>query len=192
MPSAASPGRCRAIEGGVRGPPARPTHRCAGPRRRHPGRWRGSTVALTQSHDRSRADRRSGPSRGPARGVAATRPQWRPRARPRTIEAEQVAARITARTGGKVTFELFPGSQLGAVQDVVAQVAEGAPIISNGEPSLYATYGAPGSGRPDGPLPHRLARPVADARRIRSSSRGLRDGRGRGQPAHPRPRLVRR
>jgi TRAP-type C4-dicarboxylate transport system substrate-binding protein len=65
---------------------------------------------------------------------------------PTTIEAEQVAARITARTGGKVTFELFPGSQLGAVQDVVAQVAEGAPIISNGEPSLYATYGAPDLG----------------------------------------------
>lgn len=65
---------------------------------------------------------------------------------PTTIEIEQLAQRITARTGGKLTFELFPGSQLGAVQDVVAQVAEGAPIISNGEPSLYATYGAPDLG----------------------------------------------
>lgn len=65
---------------------------------------------------------------------------------PTTIEAEAIAERVAERTGGKLTLELFPGSQLGAVQDVVAQVADGATIISNGEPSLYATYGAPDLG----------------------------------------------
>jgi TRAP-type C4-dicarboxylate transport system substrate-binding protein len=100
-----------------------------------------------------------GPSIGPDPGLPADLPAITFRlahnagpGTPTELEAQEVARRITARSGGAITFELFPGSQLGAVQDVVAQVAEGAPIISNGEPSLYATYGAPDMGILTGPF----------------------------------------
>ena len=95
----------------------------------------------------------SGEGMGPDPGLPADLPEVTLRlahnggpGTPTTLEAEQLAERVSARSGGKLTLELFPGSQLGAVQDVVAQVAEGAPIVSNGEPSLYATYGGPDLG----------------------------------------------
>lgn len=54
---------------------------------------------------------------------------------------EKVAERVAERTDGNLTLEIFPDSQLGAVQDTLDQAAAGADIISNGEPSIFASYG---------------------------------------------------
>lgn len=54
-----------------------------------------------------------------------------------------VAEAVSERTGGKLTLNLFPGAQLGPVQETVEQAAFGANVISSGEPSLFAGFGAP-------------------------------------------------
>lgn len=56
---------------------------------------------------------------------------------------QQVADRVSERTDGGLTLEIFPASQLGAVQDTLEQAASGSNIISNGEPSIFSSYGVP-------------------------------------------------
>lgn len=65
---------------------------------------------------------------------------------------EQVAERVSERTDGGLTLELFPASQLGAVQDTLDQAVAGAEIISNGEPSIFSEFGAPDLGILTGPF----------------------------------------
>lgn len=64
----------------------------------------------------------------------------------------RVAERVAERTDGGLTLELFPASQLGAVQDTLDQAASGANIVSNGEPSILSEYGAPDLGILTGPF----------------------------------------
>jgi TRAP-type C4-dicarboxylate transport system substrate-binding protein len=64
----------------------------------------------------------------------------------------RVAERVAERTDGGLTLELFPASQLGAVQDTLDQAASGANIVSNGEPRILSEYGAPDLGILTGPF----------------------------------------
>lgn len=64
----------------------------------------------------------------------------------------QVSERVSERTDGGLTLELFPASQLGAVQDTLDQAAAGAEIISNGEPSIFSEFGVPDLGILTGPF----------------------------------------
>lgn len=63
---------------------------------------------------------------------------------PVNIVAEQLAQRVAERTGGRVSIEIFPASQLGGGRDYLEQAALGAPVIGHTDPGYVSTeYGVP-------------------------------------------------
>jgi TRAP-type C4-dicarboxylate transport system substrate-binding protein len=59
--------------------------------------------------------------------------------------APAVAAceRITAATEGRITFDIFPGGQLGTTTELVEQASQGLPIITYTDAAYMASFGVP-------------------------------------------------
>ncbi len=65
---------------------------------------------------------------------------------------ELVAKRISERTDGRLTFQIFPSAQLGTNDDVLEQASQGQPIIGYLAASFLAKYGVPDIAILDGPF----------------------------------------
>lgn len=66
--------------------------------------------------------------------VAATEPV--------NVVAQQLAAAVAERTGGRVAIEIFPASQLGGGRDYLEQAFLGAPVVGHTDPGYVSTeYG---------------------------------------------------
>jgi len=68
------------------------------------------------------------------------------------MTAQRVADRITQRTEGRVTFQLFPSAQLGTTADSLEQASQGQPIITYTSASFMARYGVPELAVVEGPF----------------------------------------
>jgi TRAP-type C4-dicarboxylate transport system substrate-binding protein len=68
------------------------------------------------------------------------------------VVVKQVADRITERTEGRVTFQLFPSAQLGTTADSIEQASQGQPIITYTSASFLATFGVPELAVVEGPF----------------------------------------
>lgn len=68
------------------------------------------------------------------------------------VVVKQVADRITERTEGRVTFQLFPSAQLGTTADSIEQASQGQPIITYTSASFMATFGVPELAVVEGPF----------------------------------------
>lgn len=66
--------------------------------------------------------------------------------------AEQVAARITERTDGRIAFQMFPSAQLGTTADSLEQASQGLPVITFTSASFMSQFGAPQLAAVDGPF----------------------------------------
>ena len=66
--------------------------------------------------------------------------------------AEEVGKRITERTDGRVTFQVFPSAQLGTTTDSLEQASQGQPIITFTSSSFMAQFGVPELAAVDGPF----------------------------------------
>lgn len=53
---------------------------------------------------------------------------------------EDWMAAVTARSGGRITFDYYPAGQLGTFVEIIEQVELGAVDMSSGEPSLYEPW----------------------------------------------------
>jgi TRAP-type C4-dicarboxylate transport system substrate-binding protein len=68
------------------------------------------------------------------------------------VVVQRVADRITERTEGRVTFQLFPSGQLGTTNDSLEQASQGQPIITFTSASFMATFGVPELAIVEGPF----------------------------------------
>lgn len=68
------------------------------------------------------------------------------------VVVERVAKRITERTDGRVTFQLFPSGQLGSTNDSLEQASQGQPVITFTSASFMSTFGAPELAVVEGPF----------------------------------------
>jgi len=68
------------------------------------------------------------------------------------ITAQRVADRITERTEGRVTFQMFPSAQLGTTADSLEQASQGQPVITYTSASFMARYGVPELAVVEGPF----------------------------------------
>lgn len=68
------------------------------------------------------------------------------------VVVKQVADRITERTEGRVTFQLFPSAQLGTTADSIEQASQGQPIITYTSASFMAGFGVPELAVVEGPF----------------------------------------
>jgi TRAP-type C4-dicarboxylate transport system substrate-binding protein len=65
---------------------------------------------------------------------------------------QEVAARITERTEGRVQFQFFPSAQLGTTTDSLEQASQGQPIVTFTSASFMATFGVPELAVVEGPF----------------------------------------
>ncbi|MGE0283768.1 MAG: TRAP transporter substrate-binding protein DctP [Rhizobiaceae bacterium] len=68
------------------------------------------------------------------------------------VVVQRVADRITERTEGRITFQLFPSGQLGTTNDSLEQASQGQPIITFTSASFMATFGVPELSIMEGPF----------------------------------------
>lgn len=68
------------------------------------------------------------------------------------VVVQKVADRITKRTNGRVTFQLFPSGQLGTTTDSLEQASQGQPIITFTSASFMSTFGVPELAIVEGPF----------------------------------------
>lgn len=68
------------------------------------------------------------------------------------VVAERVAKRITERTDGRVTFQMFPSGQLGTTNDTIEQASQGQPVIGFVSASAMANFGVPEFSILEGPF----------------------------------------
>ena len=66
--------------------------------------------------------------------------------------AEEVGKRITERTDGRLTFQVFPSAQLGTTTDSLEQASQGQPVITFTSASFMAQFGAPELAAVEGPF----------------------------------------
>jgi TRAP-type transport system periplasmic protein len=66
--------------------------------------------------------------------------------------ADEVGRRITERTDGRVTFQLFPSAQLGTTTDSLEQASQGQPVITYTSASFMAGFGVPELAIVEGPF----------------------------------------
>jgi len=66
--------------------------------------------------------------------------------------AEEAGKRITARTDGRLTFQVFPSAQLGTTTDSLEQASQGQPVIAFTSSSFMAQFGVPELAAVDGPF----------------------------------------
>ena len=66
--------------------------------------------------------------------------------------AEEVGKRITQRTDGRLTFQVFPSAQLGTTTDSLEQASQGQPVITFTSASFMAQFGVPELAAIDGPF----------------------------------------
>lgn len=66
--------------------------------------------------------------------------------------AEEVAARITERTEGRIAFQVFPSAQLGTTTDSLEQASQGLPIITFTSASFMSQFGVPELATVEGPF----------------------------------------
>lgn len=68
------------------------------------------------------------------------------------VVASQVAERITQRTDGRITFQMFPSGQLGTTNDTIEQASQGQPVIGFVSASAMADFGVPEFSILEGPF----------------------------------------
>ncbi len=87
-----------------------------------------------------------------------------------TIEAHkvvvEVADRISKRTGGRITFKMFPGGMLGTTTELLEQASQGEPIITYTDAAYLSGFGVPELGIVGGPF---IVENTAEAERLASS-----------------------
>lgn len=66
--------------------------------------------------------------------------------------AEQVAARVTERTEGRLAFQVFPSAQLGTTTDSLEMASQGQPVITFTSASFMAQFGVPELAAVEGPF----------------------------------------
>lgn len=66
--------------------------------------------------------------------------------------AEEVGKRITERTNGRLTFQVFPSAQLGTTTDTLEQASQGQPVIAFTSASFMAQFGVPELAAVEGPF----------------------------------------
>lgn len=66
--------------------------------------------------------------------------------------AEEVGQRITERTDGRVTFQVFPSAQLGTTTDTLEQASQGQPVIGYTSASFMSQFGVPELAAVEGPF----------------------------------------
>ena len=66
--------------------------------------------------------------------------------------ASLVADRVTKRTEGRVTFQMFPSAQLGTTTDSLEQASQGQPVITFVSASFMAGFGVPELAVIEGPF----------------------------------------
>lgn len=68
------------------------------------------------------------------------------------ILAEETGNRITERTGGRVSFQMFPSAQLGTTTDTIEQASQGQPTIAYTSASNLSQFGVPELAAVEGPF----------------------------------------
>jgi len=66
-----------------------------------------------------------------------------PTTNPHHAPAVATCERITAATGGRITFKIFPGGQLGTTTELVEQASQGEPVITYTDAAYMASFGVP-------------------------------------------------
>jgi TRAP-type transport system periplasmic protein len=79
---------------------------------------------------------------------------------------EEITARITERTNGRLNFVVFPNSQLGTTTETVEQASQGLPVISYTDASTLAPFGVPELNVLGGPF---LVEDIEEAFRLHDS-----------------------